>query len=273
MIAGTRFVLWQRRAGILAMVFLIGALLAMADALVGGLKGNQTAIELIPDSRFLISGPMPAKTEAIKDFVIDGQPADGSVRLVPETIFTGYWFGGSMWRGAIVVDPFAREGSFVISVKDRFGEKQNPALVFTVRIWPDQATLNAHSSSFLTRKTNRSPYLFAIGLVLCGFAAGGVNFLLGRLWARHLASHNCGEIYKLRRTERGTEITCELRCGGAVKPGMEGAIYRASGEPVCAATVSSCEQGEVLMLVSEPELVHLGDVACVQLAALENPEP
>jgi hypothetical protein len=124
MIAGARFVLWQRRAGILAMVLLVGALLALADALVGGLKGNQTAIELIPDSRFLISGPMPTKTEAIKDFIIDGQPADGSVRLVPDTIFTGYWFGGSMWRGAIVVDPFAREGSFVISVKDRFGENR-----------------------------------------------------------------------------------------------------------------------------------------------------
>jgi hypothetical protein len=270
MIAGARFVLWQRRAGFLAMVLLVGALLSLTDALVGGLKGNQTAIELIPDSRFLISGPMPAKTEAIKDFVIDGQPADGSVRLVPDTIFTGYWFGGSMWRGAIEVDPFAREGSFVISVKDRFGEKQNPALVFNVRIWPDQATLNAHSSSFLTRTTNRSPYLFAVSLLLCGLVAGGANFILGWLWVRHISAHDCGEIYKLLRTERGTEITCDLRCAKAVQPGLEAAIFRPMGEHLCAATVLSCENGEVLMLVSEPGLVRLGDVACVQLAALEH---
>jgi hypothetical protein len=269
MIAGARFVLWQKRAGLLAMVLLVGALLSMADALVGGLKGSQTAIELIPDSRFLISGPMPAKTEAIKDFVIDGQPPDGTVRLVPETIYTGYWFGGSMWRGAIVVDPFAKEGSFIISVKDRSGEKQNPALVFNVRIWPDQATLNAHSSSFITRKTNRSPYLFAVILVTCGIAAGSANFVLGWLWSRHITAHDCGEIYKRLRTERGTEITCDLRCSEAVRPGMEGTIYRPSGEHLCSATVLSCEKGEVLMLVSEPKLVRLGDVACV---SLETPE-
>ena len=271
MIAGARYVLWQKRVGILAMVFLAGALLALADALVGGFGGNHGIIDLIPDTRYQISGPMPPRTEAIKDFVIDGQPRDGSVRLLPETVFSGFWFGGSMWRGVIEVAPFAREGNFVISVKDRYGEKQNPTLVFTVKVWPDQATRDANSHSFLTRKTGRNPYLVAVGLALCGFAAAGANFLLGRLWARHLAHHNCGEIYKLRRTEQGTEITCELRCGGSLRPGMKGAIYRPSGEHLCSATVSNCENGEVLMLVSNPELVRLGDVACVTVETPENP--
>ena len=269
MIAGAGFVLWQRRAGILAMVCLVSALLALADALVGGFGGSHGVIQLIPDNRYQISGPMPPKTEAIKDFIIDGQPGDGSVRLVPETIFSGYWLGGSMWRGDIVVEPFAREGSFVISVRDKFGEKQNPALVFTIKVWPDQATRNVNSPSFLTRTTGRSPYVFAVGLALCGFAAGGANFLLGWLWSRHLAAHNCGEIYKLQRTERGTEITCELHDGDTLRPGMEGAVYRPSGERLCSAIVASCENNEVLMLVSEPELVRLGDVGCVSLATKE----
>jgi len=270
MIAGARFVLWQKRAGIVAMIVLVAALLSLADALVGGLKGSQGTIELIPDTRYLISGPMPLRTEAIKDFVIDGQPANGSVRLVPEAIYSGYWFGGAMWRGAIVVDPGAREGSHVLSVKDAYGEKQNPALVFKVRVWPDLATRNAHSSSFLTRTTGRSPYQFAVILALCGLIAGGVNFLLGRLWARHLARHNCGEIYKRRQTALGTEITCEFRCSETGRPGMEATIYRASGELLCSARVASCEKGEVIMQVSKPELVRLGDVACVQLNSIES---
>lgn len=269
MITGAGLVLWQKRAGILAMVLLVGALLSLADALVGGLKGSQSAIELIPDSHFLISGPMPPRTETIKDFVIDGQPVDGSVRLVPEAIFSGYWFGGAMWRGAIVVGPEAREGDHILSVKDAYGEKQNPTLVFKVRIWSDQAALNAHSPSRLTRMTGHSPYLFAVGLVLFGLVTGGANFLLGWLWSRHLAVHNCGEIYKLKRTEQGTEITCELRCGEAVRPGMEGSIYRPSGELLCSARVATCEKGEVVMQVSKPELVRLGDVACIQLEGTE----
>ena len=273
MIAGARYVLWQKRAGLVAMVALAGALLALADALVGGLSGAQGQIELIPGSRYEISGPMPPRTEAIKDFVIDGQPADGSVRLLPETVFSGYWFGGNMWRGVIEVAETARESTSVIAVKDRFGEKQNPALVFKVQIWPDQATSNAHSSSFLTRKTGYSPYFFAVGLALTGLIAAGCNFLSGRLWARHLARHNCGEIYKLRQTEQATEITCELHCAGVLKPGMQAAIYRPSGEYLSPATIALCEPHDIVMRVNLPNQVRLGDVACAFPHPEKQPEP
>jgi len=262
MMTGSRYVHWQKRTGLVAMVLLTGALLALADALVGGLSGAQGQIELTPGSRYQISGPMPPRTEAIKDFVIDGQPGDGSVRLLPEDVFSGYWFGGNMWRGVIEVADAARESTFVIAVKDRFGEKQNPALVFKVQIWPDQATHNAHSASFLTRKTGYSPYFFAVGLALTGLVAAGCNFLLGRLWAQHLAAHDCGEIYKLRQTEQGTEISCELRRAGILQPGMQGAVYRPTGEFLCPATITLCEPHDVVMQVDQPNQVRLGDIAC-----------
>lgn len=265
MITGFRFVLWQKRTGMVAMVVLAAALLSLADALVGGFKGGHAFIELIPDSRFAISGPLPPRTEAIKDFVIEGLPADGSIRLVPEAIFSGYLFGGAMWRGAIVVGPHAREGSHVFSVKDKYGEKQNPTLVFKVRVWPDIAARNANSPSRLTRLTGRSPFHIALGFALLGLIAAAANFVLGRLWARHLAAFNCGEIYKVRRTPQGVEITCEIPCHAEVRTGMACTLYRPSGEALCAAKVSTCENGEVLMLVSEAECVRLGDVACVHL--------
>lgn len=263
MIAGAGYVLWQKRAGILAMLLLVGALLSMADALRGGFLGGGGLIELLPGSRYLISGPMPAKTTVIKDFIMEGQQPDGSVRLVPEAIYSGYWFGGAMWRGAIVIDPAAREGNYELKVKDSFGEKQNPTLVFKVKVWPDQATLNANSPSLLTRTTGRNPFFIALGLALGGLTAAGVNFILGRLWARHLAAHRCGEIYKLRHTERGTEVACELHCGATVHLGMLGTIYRPSGEFLCTARVSSCENEEIFLLVDTPQ-VRLGDVACLQ---------
>lgn len=263
MIAGAGFVLWQRRAGLLAMVLLVGTLVCLADALVGGIKGGGGLIELLPGSRYAISGPMPPKTTAINEFVIEGQPVDGSVRIVPEAIFSGYLFGGSMWRGAIVVDATAPESEYQLKVREATGEKQNPTLVFTVKVWPDQTTLNAHSPSHLTRWTGRNPFVVALGLALAGLLAAGINYLLGRLWARHLAAHQCGEIYKLRRTDQGTEITCEIHCAGTIEPGMAGKIFRPSGETVCTARVSSCDNNQVLMLVDQPTLVRLGDVGCL----------
>jgi hypothetical protein len=269
MIAGAGYVLWQKRAGILAMLLLVGALVSMADALRGGFLGGGGLIELLPGSKYAISGPMPANTTVIKDFIIDGQQEDGSVRLVPEAVFSGYWFGGSMWRGAIVIDPSAREGNYELKVKESSGGKQNPTLVFKVKVWPDQATLNANSSSALLRMTGRNPFFVALGLTLCGMTAAGVNFLMGRLWARHLAAHNCGEIYKLRRTERGTEVVGELHCGTTAHLGMSCSIYRPSGEFLCTARVSSCEKNEIFILVDDPK-VRLGDVACLQPGTSAN---
>ena len=219
MTAGSDFLLWQRRTGLVAMALLALALLSLADALVGGLAGNRGLIELLPGTSFAISGPMPPRTETIDAFVIDGEPADGSVRLVPRAVFAGFWFGGAMWRGAIEVAAEAREGSHLLTVHDRYGEKQNPALVFQVRVWPDLAARNAHSPSRLTRLTGQSPYAFALGFAIVGLFAGAANFLCGRLWTRHLHAHRCGEIYRARRSDQGMEVACEPPPAVNLRPG------------------------------------------------------
>lgn len=260
---GFGFALWQKWSGRIAMVFLVAGLVALADALAGGWRGANAPIALIPGSRYAISGPLPPQTKSIEEFIIEGQPEDGVVRLLPENIFSGYLFGGSMWRGVIAVAPHAPQKSFVISIQSPQGYKQNPALVFSVRVWPDQSTLNANSPSLLTRWTGKNPFLLAAGLVLCGLLGGTFNYMFGRLWARHLQTHHCGEIYKLHHTDHGTEVTVELRCTSDLSPGMAGKIYSPAGLPLCMAEVVSCRGSEVVLIVSSPGSAHLGDIACV----------
>jgi len=270
MIFESRLARWQRLSGILAMILLTAALAAFVDAMVGGLKGNSGVIELMPDSRFLISGPMPPRTEAIADFVIEGQSADDALQLIPEAIFSGYWFGGSMWRGVIAVSPDAHEGDHTIIVKDRYGEKQNPALVFKIRIWPDLATKNAHAPSFLIRNTGISPYIFAGGFLLGGIAIGGLTFFLGWLWARHLARRHCGEIYILRQIDQGTEVTCELQKDIPLRAGMSCAVYRRFGEALGSAVILDCGDNKVRLVVKKNKLIKIGDIVCFQNIMIDN---
>lgn len=260
----------QRLTGLLAMFFLLIAGICLVDALLGGMKGRQSSIELIPDSFFQISGPMPPKTENLRGFVIEGEPEDGSVRLLPEEVFSGYWLGGSMWRGRIVVEPHAQPDTYTISVKDQFGEKQNPALVFSVRIWANQDELNAHSPSRLTRMSGLDPFVFVLGFVFCGLVTGAVNFMLGRAWQRHLAAHHCSEIHMLKRLEQGVEIKCDIRgLEYPVQPGVRATIYRPLGESVGMATVIALEKNDIIFMVDEPsDKVRLSDIVCLQT---ENP--
>ncbi len=257
---------WQKRTGTLAAFFFFAALLSLADSLIGGISGNRGIIELLPGSTYAISGPMPPKTETIAEIRIEGLPEDGSVQLVPRGVFSGFWFGGAMWRGAVEVAPTARAAEYTALVKDPFGEKQNPALVFKIRIWPDQQTLNAHSSSFLTRQTGQNPFLFVGIFALCGLFTGLATFLLGRRWAKLLGEHGCSEIYKLTTSEQGTEITCDLpatESAALLAVGRQCPVFRASGESLHNATIVALHKKDVILLIAEENAVRIGDVVCL----------
>ena len=260
---------WQQKAGFVAAICFFAALLSLADSLIGGISGNRGIIELLPGSSYAISGPMPPKTDSLAEMMIEGAPADGTVRLVPKALFSGFWLGGSMWRGAVEVSPNAQEAEYVVLVKDQYGEKQNPALVFTIRIWGSQAALNAQSSSFITRQTGLSPFVFVGIFALVGLLTGAANFLLGRRWARLLAEHACSEIYKLTRSEEGTELICDLPAGAAVVVGRQCPVFRASGEALQSATVVGLQKKDVVLLIEEDNEVRIGDVVCLQAPALE----
>ena len=264
----TRLLRWQKKAGILAAIFFFAALLSLADSLIGGISGNRGIIELLPGSSYAISGPMPPKTGTLEEILIEGAPADGSVRIVPRAIFSGFWLGGAMWRGSIEVAGTAQEGKYVVKVRDHYGEKQNPALVYTIRIWPDQNTLNAHSSSFLTRETGQSPFLFVLLFTISGIITGAATFFLGRQWNRLLAAHGCSEIYKLIRSENGTELTCDLPAAAQAVIGMQCPVYRTTGEALASAAVVGLRKRDVVLLIEKDNEVRLGDVVCLQGAAM-----
>ncbi len=262
---------WKKQSGRLAGVLFILATLATVDSLIGGLSGLRRPIGLIPGSNFDISGPLPPKTETIEDLIIDGQPEDGSVRLIPAAIFSGYWFGGSMWRGTVTVAPDAPEGQHIIQVKDPFGEKQNPALVFTIKIWPDQKTLNAHAPSLLARLTGLRPFIFALSLIMCGIVIGAIHFLLSRHWSRLLAQQSCSEIYKLLQTPQGTEFSCDLPPQVEVTVGMQCPVYRPPGGMVYpTGVIVALENRDIVLRIVEENSVRLGDVVCLRSPADET---
>lgn len=276
---GTTIICWQKWVGLLAMILLTLALFSLADALIGGFKGSSGTIELLPGDRFQISGPLPPRTEKLEEFVLEGQPSDKSVQIIPDAIFSGYWFGGPMWRGIIQISPYGREGAHTIRIKDRFGEKQNPALVFSIRVWPDLATKNANSLSIITRQSGYPPFAVAAFLAICGALAGAINFMLGVQWSKHLAAHHCGEIFRIKRSDKGSEVTCDLHGSVAVIPGMTCTIFRPMGELICSARIINHNNNEISLFIPEKVQISLGDVACFgnpdatpETAAIGTPE-
>ena len=262
MIRAERIWRMQRLSGRVAMLLLGLALLALFDGLRGGILGSTGLVRLIPGERYQLSGPLPPKTERIEDFVIEGMAADGSLRLVPEGIFTGYMFGGGMWRGYLDADMRVVPGKYEIRVRDRFGEKQNPALVFSVRVFAGAQARRAASPSMVTRWFAIEPRLLAACLGAVGILVGCGNYLLGRKWHSELVAHGCGEIFRMKTIDGHVEVTADM---GGLSDIPEGAVFRFSRPlrgDVGFGTVVSCEKGHVALYVRENAQVRPGDIAC-----------
>ena len=262
----------QRVTGWLATGLFVAALFSLVDAFRGGFFGNQGYVELLPGTSRPISGPMPREVKSIADMEIEGMPEDGSVRLAPGAHFSGFWFGGDMWRGSVEAAPDAREGEWTITVRDDAAGKQNPTLVFRVRVWQDQAAKNAHSPSWITRKTGLKPFACAGVLAFGGLLAMALNYKLGQRWTRLLHAQGCGEIYKAEPTEEGLALYAERPAGLTVAEGFRCRLRRPDGEPLGSAVVLELRKSDLTLLAAAHCPANTGDIVCLTEEAPEEDE-
>ena len=244
------------------MVLLALALLTFFDGLRGGILGNSGQIRLIPGERYAVSGPLPPKTERIEDFVIEGNAPDGTIRLVPEGVFTGYMYGGGMWRGHLTVDRFARPGLREIKVRDRFGEKQNPALVFSVRVFAGAPERRAQSPSLVMRWFGLPPLVLAVCLVMPGLLVVGLNYLLGRKWHAVLAAQGCGEVFRIKRVDGRLEAVVDFGGKAEVPAGAPFRFTHPQRGDLGYGSVLSSGKGRITVEVQDNAPVRPGDIAC-----------
>jgi hypothetical protein len=256
----------QRLSGRVAMILLGLALLSVFDGLRDGFLGSSGQIRLIPGEQYLLSGPMPPKTDRIGDFVIEGSAPDGSLRLVPEGVFTGFMFGGGMWRGHLDVDAYARPGSYEIRVRDRFGEKQNPALIFKVRVFADDRERRAASPSFVVRRTGLDPRILGACLGVMGILMGCGNYLLGRKWHSMLVERGCGEVFRFKVVDDRLEVTADMGDMCDIPAGETFRFSHPLRGDLGYGTVVSCNKGQVTLYVEENAQVRPGDIACPVIA-------
>jgi hypothetical protein len=226
-----------------ACIFLLAAI-AVLDALQTLVRHEFNSIDLVPGESVPLSGMLPAgaKNHGELDLRIEGAPG---IRLVPRETYKGFWMGGQMWRADLSADSGMAPGEGVVTVvdiippateqgkgekndfddRDRsllFGGRQNPALVFTVTVWPTESARRAADSSLFRRLTGLPAFGVAVVAVLLAIAAGIGNWLAFGKAEAGLAAHGVFFIHGLQdlRPKGGTNA------GKSGPPGLAG--YRAA---------------------------------------------
>lgn len=213
------------------MMFLIAAL----DGLVSGAREPDDLLRLLPGESMQVNGQLRENVGSVQE--LGYASSSDLIQLTFETIHSGFWLGGYMWRGALTVSPHIQSGEYRLSVTPRSGDTSKPSRVFTVRVYPDSASHRASDKSFLRRYLYLSPWwMFGCCFsmtCLCIFLV----FLLSHKRGALLAEKGMAEVYLVEEVEDGCKITFGLGTSHGVQSGTEITVLDKDGTVVATAKV------------------------------------
>ncbi len=277
----------QKKLGLFSALALIIFFASLVDGLVGQMLQGFNSHDLYPGKSLLLSGPMPVEAENAEDVRIlrgereeqegpdmpgrhlqaqsatDSSPAP---RLMVDKVYKGYWMGGRMWRGHLDAPQGAPAGRYVFAAKDEHGGKQNPALVFTFRIWADEADWRAHAGSRIVRWLGWNPFVVTACLSPLPLLCGLLTWRTGRLAAASLKRNMSAEIFRVKTLDDGRVLAgMELGAAQGVEKGQIFVIRSLDGRLYGEARVESVLADEAGLILDSGSTVHPG-----LLAALKN---
>ncbi len=194
-----------------ACIFIL-AVLAVLDGLQTLMRHEFNSIAIIPGEQIFISGMLPGKASSHKDLVVFIE-GDADISFTPVETYKGFWMGGQMWRAELKVPPDALPGAATIVIEDIlppdkkavniYAGQQNPALVFSVTLYPSFKELRAADNSLFRRYTGFPAFGVAAGMVLCAILAGIGNWFFFNRAESALALHGIFFIHGVKVLQKG----------------------------------------------------------------------
>ena len=140
---------WRRWAGIAGSIFCLLSLLAVIDALVARFKQPLSLFQVLPGTVLDIQGPLREAVDTPQklSFQCDSQ----EIRIDFEGVQTGYWLGGYLWRGRLVIGPETRPGLYSLKVLSPGKAATPPFPPFQIRVFGDPVTYRRNLPSLVQR--------------------------------------------------------------------------------------------------------------------------
>ncbi|NMC49755.1 MAG: hypothetical protein GYA47_10085 [Desulfovibrio sp.] len=247
------------RTGALLMAM---AVLCVIDGLTAQMRQEQNMFQMLAGGEMVVNGPMPPDTAELRDLVIEG--ATDVIRLAPEEIYKGFWMGGLMWKGEARAASDATPGAYTVSVRGEKEEKPHPALTFTFRIYPDGPSLRANAAEYVMRYIGFHPYAVAATLFPLAIACGLTVFILAKKMERDMAGQGKAEIYMLKRSPEGLQISFGLGTDQGLEPGVLVSVRNEAGLTVGRATVTRCTETDAIAVLAGDGQAELGNLVSLE---------
>ena len=177
---------WRDLASKIAAAFCVIALLGLVDGLLVHFREPANLVKVLPGASVEINGELTDEAHEVEDLTFTSN--SDQLQVTFEAIHKGYFLGGDMWRGRLIVGPGIAPGEYSLSVIPKKTASPRKAPAFRILVFPEALSLQKSSTSLIRRWFGFSAFnvsagclpgiLLAFGAVYCcpgkaGGAAGG----------------------------------------------------------------------------------------------------
>ena len=197
------------------------------DGLLVHFREPANFVKVLPGAVIAINGELTDEANDLQDLTFTSDSDQLKVNF--EAIHKGYFLGGDMWRGRLIVGPDISPGEYSLAVLPKRTDSPRKAPAFRIKVFPDALSLQKSSASLVRRWLGFSAFVVAAGClpgILLAF--GAVYWLSGRREAL-LAAAGQAEVYQVTEGDGGWEIRFGLGTAHGISPGARVAIYDDSG--------------------------------------------
>ena len=247
---------WRDLASKIGAAFCMIALLVLLDGLLVHFREPANLVKVLPGAVSAINGELTDEAHDIQDLTF----VTSSDRLTVnfEAIHKGYFLGGDMWRGRLIVGPGISPGEYSLAVLPKRTVSARKAPAFRILVFADALSLQKSSTSSIRRWFGISAFQVAAGCLPGILLAFGTVYWLSGRRETLLAAAGQAEIYRVTRGDDGWEIRFGLGTAHGISPGVGIAIYDEAGQQVGTGTVEVCNQTVSVAQVTSDQAIKAG---------------
>lgn len=210
-------------------LFLILLIVSFFDGCINKLLHPPNLLLLLPGQSVRVNAPLEKKVTSVNELSYVSNSSD--ITLEFKEIYSGFWLGGTEWRGVLNVSPEAKPGQYLVTIKIKDFESKRP-FIFVVRVYENLESLRRSSMSLIKKTVGVSPWLVFTGsIVLIVLSVIGILKCSNKI-EKIMSARGQAEIFLVRRGLYVSMVWFPLGRRHNLKPGDVLDLYTNERQPL-----------------------------------------
>ena len=231
-------------AALLSMLFFLSVL----DGVISHFGQSPNDLSLLPGASVKVNGPAKDNIRDIQE--LEYIATSDLINLSFEAVHTGFWMGGRMWRGVLMVSPNAAPGAYTATVRSKAEPSEKPVTVFQVRVYADAASLQKSAASIIQRYTDYSAWWAVAFCLASALLLFGIVYLFSNKREQLLRQEGRADIYRITKIEDRYEVSFSLGTRQGLQLGSQLRLLDEDGVPVGTVVVKEIYENDAIAVLT-----------------------